>query len=280
MNTRTIALAAGLFALSTAGSASAQIVVQGPVVYGHHHANHTSAAEGMKFWTTLGGTPARFGMLDIVSFPNVLVFMREQAPTGGTRGTSVNHVGFAVPNIRRSVQQAEAAGYGIVTRDELPPSLDVDGGVATVGQGVAIAFVMGPDDTMVELVEDRSMSSPAALHHIHFAGQQPEEMRDWYVKTFGATPGGGGLFPSANLPGVSLSFSPSQEPVEGTEGHAMDHIGFEIENLEAFTKNLESMGMTLEVPYRHVDALNLSIAFVRDPWGTYIELTEGLDLVE
>jgi hypothetical protein len=30
------------------------------------------------------------------------------------------------------------------------------------------------------------------------------------------------------------------------------------------------------VPYRNVPDLKLSIAFVRDPWGTLIELTEGL----
>jgi hypothetical protein len=29
-----------------------------------------------------------------------------------------------------------------------------------------------------------------------------------------------------------------------------------------------------------VAALGISIAFIRDPWGTYIELTEGLDKVQ
>jgi hypothetical protein len=28
---------------------------------------------------------------------------------------------------------------------------------------------------------------------------------------------------------------------------------------------------------RQVVALGISIAFITDPWGTYIELTEGLD---
>jgi hypothetical protein len=28
-----------------------------------------------------------------------------------------------------------------------------------------------------------------------------------------------------------------------------------------------------------VAALNIAIAFIKDPWGTYIELTEGLDKV-
>ena len=52
-----------------------------------------------------------------------------------------------------------------------------------------------------------------------------------------------------------------------------------MKNLEAFTKNLESQGIKLAVPYRQVPALGIAIAFLTDAWGTYIELTEGLDRV-
>jgi hypothetical protein len=52
-----------------------------------------------------------------------------------------------------------------------------------------------------------------------------------------------------------------------------------VKNLEAFTKKLESEGITLASPYRQVPALDISIAFITDPWGTYIELTEGLDKI-
>jgi predicted enzyme related to lactoylglutathione lyase len=59
----------------------------------------------------------------------------------------------------------------------------------------------------------------------------------------------------------------------------IDHIGFEVKNLEEFTKKLTAQGIKLDRPYTKVDALNISIAFITDPWGTYIELTEGLDKV-
>jgi len=75
---------------------------------------------------------------------------------------------------------------------------------------------------------------------------------------------------------VTLSFSPSQTPVVPTQGRALDHIGFEIKNLEAFTKKLEADGIPLTVAYRTVPALGLAIAFIKDPWGTNIEMTEGL----
>jgi len=65
----------------------------------------------------------------------------------------------------------------------------------------------------------------------------------------------------------------------GTRGRVVDHIGFEVKDLEAFCRKLEGMGFTLDRPYTKVAALNIAIAFISDPWGTYIELTEGLDKV-
>ena len=70
-----------------------------------------------------------------------------------------------------------------------------------------------------------------------------------------------------------------RDPVAGTQGRALDHVGFEVKNLQAFCKKLEADGVTLAVPYRQVPALGIAIAFLTDPWGTYIELTEGLDKV-
>ena len=57
----------------------------------------------------------------------------------------------------------------------------------------------------------------------------------------------------------------------------MDHIGFEVRDLEAFTKKLEAAGVKFDVPYRKIPSLGISLAFLTDPWGTYIELTEGLE---
>ena len=58
---------------------------------------------------------------------------------------------------------------------------------------------------------------------------------------------------------------------------AGNHIGFEVKNLEAFCRQLEAQGITFDRPYTEVAALNLAVAFITDPFGTYIELTEGLD---
>ena len=53
-------------------------------------------------------------------------------------------------------------------------------------------------------------------------------------------------------------------------------MGFEVKNLEAFTKKLEAQGIKLDRPYTKVPQLGIAIAFIKDPWGTNIEMTEGL----
>ena len=188
---------------------------------------------------------------------------------GGSRG-----IGAAIS------KALKAAGYPIITRAELPPSIEVADDLGhIVDQNTYVAFVMGPDETKVEFVENQTMKEPIALHHIHFAAPDVDAMQAWYAKVFDATPGMRGSFKAADLPGVNLTYSPSADPVAPTRGRALDHIGFEVDNLEAFCQRLESMGITLDRPYTRVEALNISIAFLTDPWGTYIELTEGLDQV-
>ncbi len=259
---------------------SAQLTAaqEGPVVYGHHHLNVTSVEEHKKFWVdALGATTAPFGQGELFKFPNVLVIVSEREPSGGTKGTSVNHIGFRVRSTRAMVDRVRAAGYPIVTREELPPTLEVEDGLAYVAdQDTYIAYTMAPDNVKVEFVESRTQSEPIALHHIHFAGPV-DEMKAWYVETFGAAPGMRGVFQAADLPGVNLTYSPSADPVEGTQGRSLDHIGFEIDGLEAFCKKLEAQGITFDRPYREIESLGLAIAFFTDPFGTYIELTEGLD---
>ena len=75
---------------------------------------------------------------------------------------------------------------------------------------------------------------------------------------------------------MNLLFASSPTPTAPTQGRALDHIGFEIKNLEAFCKKLEAAGVKFNRPLGK-GASGIPLAFITDPWGTYIELNEGLD---
>ena len=72
---------------------------------------------------------------------------------------------------------------------------------------------------------------------------------------------------SSDLAAVTLNVTPSTTPVVGTQRRTMDHIGFEVKNLEAFTKKLKTDGIKREIAYRKVPALNIAIALIKDPGG-------------
>jgi catechol 2,3-dioxygenase-like lactoylglutathione lyase family enzyme len=288
MRLTTLSIAAALLVATASVAVAAQtIVAEGPVVYGHHHINTTDMAAQKRFYVeTLGGRLATIGTnnLEVVEFPNVFLFFRPmQAPTGGTIGSTVNHIGFSVPDLPPVVAKLKAAGFKMITSESVAATVRVADDIAAASPTTNIAFVLGPEDVKVELVEVTTQATPIQLHHVHFFGEQRDQMQAWYAKVFGAAAQPANpnqAFVMATLPGVTLSFSPSPTPTMATQGRALDHIGFEVKNLEAFTKKLEADGIPLTVSYRTVPALGVAIAFIKDPWGTNIELTEGLAAID
>src|ERR1700674_4578775 len=117
--------------ITVASPASAQLLVakDGPVVYGHHHLNTTNMDAQKKFFVdSLGGTVVKFGanQQEIVRFPNVLIFFRPmQAPTGGSIGTTVNHIGFSVPDLRPVIDKIKANGFKMITAGSVAANMRV-----------------------------------------------------------------------------------------------------------------------------------------------------------
>jgi catechol 2,3-dioxygenase-like lactoylglutathione lyase family enzyme len=224
---------------------------------GHWHLNVRDVEANTKFFVAMGGTALK-DQPGVIEFPDVVVRLRAQAPTGGSVGTVINHVGFLVPNVQQSVAKWKAAGL------KTEP-----------GNRPEQSFVYTPDDLKIEILEEKSMTVPIKNHHVHFYVSESAipEMQAWYVKTFGAKPGMRGQFQAADIPGVNLSFAKSDTPTVPTKGRVLDHIGFEVKHLEAFCKKLEANGIKLDRPYGKTDT-GVGIAFITDPWGTQIELNE------
>ncbi len=229
---------------------------------GHLHLGTGDPETARWFWVDFMGAPAasKLGDNAIYKFPDVLVFVRKAAG-GPSEGSAVNHIGFKVKDLDAYLAKAERMGVPIVKRmmDQRQ------------------AFVMNPDQVKVELSEDKNMTGTVAHHHVHFFHMGHLEAQAWYAKMFGAVPGRRGKFDAADLPGVNLSFTKTDEPTFPTKGRAMDHWGLEVKNLEAFCRKLEAAGVKFDVPFRKIEKLGLSVAFFTDPWGSYVELTEGLD---
>ena len=253
-------------ALSLTSPANAQLAPpnEAGVTYGHVHLNVRDIEVHKKLWVEhFGGVVVQKGPLTAVKLPGMLIAFRQAAPTGGSAGTVMDHFGFKVRNLADVLAAWRAAGYA-VTREFIG------------SEGFPNAYLAGPDETRIELQEDKSLSVKASAYHLHFLTPDFVKLRDWYVETFSAVPRKRGTIDTtADVPGMNLSFATSPTPTVGTKGRTIDHIGFEIRNLEAFCKKLEARGVKFDIPYRDVPAIGLKIAYITDPSGVYIELTEG-----
>lgn len=220
-------------------------------------------AQRKLFVDMLGGEVKHAGPLEMWKFPGTMIVIQKArtAPPDGSDGSTVNHFGFLVKSYPEIKAKLAAAG--------IPFSKD-----STQNKQVTAIF---PEKILVEFSEDATQSMPIRFHHIHIATTDQETLRDWYVQTFGAESGKRGIFPASKFPGGEVDFLKAESAAAPTKGRTLDHIGFEVKGLEEFCKKLEAQGVTFDMKYREMPALNgLKIAFVIDPIGTRIELTEGL----
>ena len=257
-----------LMLLLLAGTAQAQLAVpnEAGLTYGHVHLNVTDIELHKKLWVEhFGGTVVVKGTLTAVRMPNMMVVLTDRDPTGGSQGTVMDHFGFKVRNLATFLAKWRAAG--------LPVGREFIG-----AEGQPNAYVMMPDDVYVELQEDQALPVVISPYHIHFYTPEFESLLAWYTELLNIeVRPRGSITSTTNVPGMNLSFANSNEPRLSTKGRSIDHIGFEVDDLEAFCKLLEAKGIAFDVAYRDVPTIGLKIAFITDPSGVYIEFTEGFD---
>ena len=193
-----------------------------------------------------------------LKLPGIFLVLGKGEPAEGSEGSSVDHFAFRAKDLPATKAKLAAAGVPIVRED--PREI----------------VAMFPDKVKVEFYAAPMLSVPLEHYHVHFFTTDPDALRAWYVTHFGAATTTQGNATITNVPGVDFSFRRTDKPQAATKGRSLDHIGFEVKGLEAFCKRLEAEGVPFDVPFRDVPRVGLKIAFVVDPAGTRIELTEGL----
>ena len=248
------------------------------VAMGHLHFFVDDVASNRDFWVRLGGTAVPFPAGEIVKLPGLLVLISERGSMSSS--SVIDHVAFRVD----SLAEIAARGFEIEMVQGFPgiASIYTPSGdrVELFEEGTAtnIGFDPAPDSaTAVSLRHNRPLRGQLDSHHLHFYIPEAEIVaaRDWYVRQFGAIPGLRWRYDAADLPGMNLNFSAANNSRAGTQGQSLDHIGFEVVDLEAFCADLIDAGIDFDQPYQRVGP-DFAFAILTDPWGTTIELTEGL----
>jgi catechol 2,3-dioxygenase-like lactoylglutathione lyase family enzyme len=258
-----VLLLAMAFAMPAAGQLAAPNAAG--VSMGHIHLVVSDVPAQQKFWAAMGGVPTANQGLEMIRFPGVFVLLRGGQTNGGTAGSIVNHIGFVWKDLPAAMAKWQAAGYKI---EQDKPNH---------------GYIPGPDGIRLEFSGDPSLPVPVKINHVHLYPQDIPAMKAWYAKVLGGVPAkcssGGAPDGSdcVDVPGVSLAMSQSDAKLEPTLGRSLDHIGFEVKNLPEFLKRMEAEGVSITqglTASRFVSTMR--VAFITDPWGTRMEITEGL----
>jgi catechol 2,3-dioxygenase-like lactoylglutathione lyase family enzyme len=229
------------------------------VTMGHNHLILENPAAHKKIWVeVLGAQASGAAPFEFLKLPGTFLILSPGKPAGGSEGTSLDHFAFGVKDYNGTRDKLAAAGVQIV-RDR--------------AQAPREFVAMFPEGVKVEFYEDTALATPIAHHHLHFRSTDPDGLREWYVKAFGAEVRKEGNRTITAIPGTMLSFTKVESAAPSTRGRSLDHTGFNVKNVNEYCQKLAGMGIPCERPRGPEQA----IAFVTDPAGTRIEINQGLE---
>lgn len=236
----------------------------------HVHLAVKDVVAQKKFWIDImGGKLVKNGPLELIEFPGVYILLRQSNDATPPAGAILDHFGFVVKDMPAMVAKWKANNL------EMQPT-----------ENPNEIYVVAPDGIRVEVYGVPRLPTPIQMNHLHYMATDAGGMQAWYNRAFGAViskracvgcitkPS---LIETVNMPGnVNFSFSISKDKRAPTKGRSIDHIGFEVKDIEAYVKDLEANGIKMDEPVRAIPNTKLKIAYLTDPWGTRIELTENL----
>ncbi len=253
--------------LMIVGAASAGLA-QATLPYDHIHLIEP-AAEASVWWETHipGGRRIQEAPNRIMYGSTRLMFLGGQQ-RGGSQGSVIEHLGFAVADVDAKVRELTAAKATLIE-----PARDVPDLYRT-------ALLESPWGTRIQLVQD-----PAAvgLHHVQLRAPDPDAVYAWLLDTFGGErvkiKGQLDAVVYSGVPGFSTVYIvAAQGESVPSQGRAIDHIGWRsVAPVEQTKAMLEAKNVELTSQPRPLNLPNgpaISFFYVAGPNGARIELVE------
>ena len=208
--------------------------------YHHVHITASSPTEGIKWYMKHMDCSSIPDRSDAADCGGVKIVFIPQPTMGGTQGTGVNHISFSFPNLTTKMADLEAVGvYGTGVRLQR----FADGStLQAIPELFKIGFIFDPWGTRIALVEDQEY---LGFHHIHLSTVDPEATLTWYQEFLGGQPASlrgqldGLLFNDVWM----LASKHTEGTPAPTKGRAIDHIAFEVSDLDLVTEDMREGGV-------------------------------------
>ncbi len=242
---------------------AAPAMAQTPVmpILDHIHLNVPDQAKGVEWYQkAFGGKTLAEAPDRLMLGETRLIFLKNDQGQPST-GSALDHIGFSVADLDAKMKELEAAGAKIVT-----PARDVPG-------LFKLAFVEDPWGTRIEVVQD---SEKLGLHHVHLRAPDPAVALAWYKEKFGGeTAKLKDRIDGLRYGGVWILATRGE--ATPSEGHAIDHIGWQTPNLASKTSELKAQGVKFTTeprPLKLASGTMVNFAYLEGPSGAKIELVQ------
>ena len=227
----------------------------------HIHLNVPDQAKGVEWYRKyFAGQPMTEAPDRLMFGDTRLIFLKNDKGQPSS-GSAIDHIGFSVADLDATIKDMEAAGVKVVS-----PVREVQG-------LFKLAFVEDPWGTRIEVVQD---SEKPGLHHVHLRAPDTAATLAWYKEKFG----GETAKLKDRLDGIRYSgvwVLVQRGDATPSEGHAIDHIGWRTNNLDAKASELKSQNVKFTTeprPLRLAGGATVYFAYLEGPSGARIELVQ------
>jgi len=281
---------------------AASMVVRAQQAHFHHlHLNTTDPQAAIEFYTSrLESEKRKFaGVQDAVyAHKSWLLFTQVPSPPKSEISSGIWHMGWGGGDDMKDTYQKQLdRGTSFATPiTDISDQCDGKGGNGRF----YFAYIDAPDHALIEL--NTTAASNRYFGHVHLLSEDPIAAGEWYVKEFGLTRRGSGapsrevryrcgrqtgpsvslmmddvsviIYPIGNAKAAFPEVWKGRDQIESSEGHAIDHLGFSVDDLDRMLERLKGDGVKVIGEVRSVAGGKVRYAFIEGPDRVRIEVLE------
>src|SRR5262249_8626773 len=117
----------------------------------------------------------------------------------------------------------------------------------------------------------------ASFHHVHLNVTDPAAAAKWYADNLAGEAKKVGLFSAVGFGKTTIIFFQAKPGFAGSVGSVVHHIGFSYKDIDTKMKALADA--KVEIVSQVEQEGPIRFAFVKDPWGTLIEIVQDPQIV-
>jgi len=251
-----VILLTSLIAVGSPNAASAQTPT---LPYDHVHLAAPDQAKAVEWYQKMFGGQTTPEGKDRLMFGKTRFIWLKSDTAKPSDGTSVDHIGFSVPNAYLKMQELAAAGV------KIKEPLRVSG-------AMSFGFVEDPWGVKIEILQD---PDHLGFHHVHLVSRDAAATLNWYQARFGGTRGKlTGQVDGLKYGDVWLVVRQVLKAPDATAGHAIDHIGWRVTDLDKTLADLTGIKVLQGRTDLQLATGMVHYSFVEDTGGTKIELVQ------